>query len=96
MLRKTIVSCLQDRCKDIKCIVPLCLSSEQETSEESSEDNEEEDNEEKEVRPESLSPEELEKLKEAVDERKKLIQGLRGKPWPMKKKLVTLRYFTFL
>uniref|UniRef100_A0A4W6FYX4 Transmembrane channel-like protein n=1 Tax=Lates calcarifer TaxID=8187 RepID=A0A4W6FYX4_LATCA len=66
-------------------------SSEQETSEESSEDNEEEDNEEKEVRPESLSPEELEKLKEAVDERKKLIQGLRGKPWPMKKKLVTLR-----
>lgn len=46
------------------------------------------------MRPESLSPEELEKLKEAVDERKKLIQGLRGKPWPMKKKLVTLRYFT--
>uniref|UniRef100_A0A8D3CH54 Transmembrane channel-like protein n=1 Tax=Scophthalmus maximus TaxID=52904 RepID=A0A8D3CH54_SCOMX len=43
------------------------------------------------VRPESLSPEELEKLKEAVDERKKLIQSLRGKPWPMKKKLVTLR-----
>uniref|UniRef100_A0A8C4E7Z1 Transmembrane channel-like protein n=1 Tax=Dicentrarchus labrax TaxID=13489 RepID=A0A8C4E7Z1_DICLA len=39
----------------------------------------------------SLSPEELEKLKEAVDERKKLIQGLRGKPWSMKKKLVTLR-----
>ncbi|GAA6220915.1 transmembrane channel-like protein 1 [Lates japonicus] len=66
-------------------------SSEQETSEDNSEDNEEEDNEEKEVRPESLSPEELEKLKEAVDERKKLIQGLRGKPWPMKKKLVTLR-----
>uniref|UniRef100_UPI0037E71C48 transmembrane channel-like protein 1 n=1 Tax=Semicossyphus pulcher TaxID=241346 RepID=UPI0037E71C48 len=64
-------------------------SSEQETSEE--DDNEEEENEEKEVRPESLTPEELEKLKEAVDERKKLIQGLRGKPWPMKKKLVTLR-----
>ncbi|XP_008279047.1 transmembrane channel-like protein 1 [Stegastes partitus] len=34
---------------------------------------------------------ELEKLKEAVDDRKKLIQGLRGKPFPMKKKLVTLR-----
>ena len=50
----------------------------------------------KELRPESLSPEQLEKLKEAVDERKKLIQSLRGKPWPMKKKLVTLRYFDFL
>uniref|UniRef100_A0A8C2YWI3 Transmembrane channel-like protein n=1 Tax=Cyclopterus lumpus TaxID=8103 RepID=A0A8C2YWI3_CYCLU len=48
------------------------------------------DNEEVEVRPESLSSEELEKLKEAVDERKKLIQVLRGKPWPMKKKCVTL------
>uniref|UniRef100_A0A8C2WCQ9 Transmembrane channel-like protein n=1 Tax=Cyclopterus lumpus TaxID=8103 RepID=A0A8C2WCQ9_CYCLU len=54
------------------------------------EDNDEEDNEEVEVRPESLSSEELEKLKEAVDERKKLIQVLRGKPWPMKKKCVTL------
>ncbi|XP_035514020.1 transmembrane channel-like protein 1 [Morone saxatilis] len=64
-------------------------SSEQESSEEDV--DEEEDSEEKELRPESLSPEELEKLKEAVDERKKLIQGLRGKPWSMKKKLVTLR-----
>ncbi|XP_059192708.1 transmembrane channel-like protein 1 [Centropristis striata] len=64
-------------------------SSEQETSEE--DDNEEEENEEKELRPETLTPEELEKLKEAVDDRKKLIQGLRGKPWSMKKKLVTLR-----
>ncbi|KAI4821357.1 hypothetical protein KUCAC02_029291 [Chaenocephalus aceratus] len=64
-------------------------SSEKEISEE--EDNEEEDSEEKEVRPETLTPEELETLKEAVDERKKLIQGLRGKPWAMKKKLVTLR-----
>ncbi|KAM8760027.1 transmembrane channel-like protein 1 [Acanthopagrus schlegelii] len=64
-------------------------SSEQETSE--LEDDVEEDDEEKEVRPESLTPEELERLKEAVDDRKKLIQGLRGKPWPMKKKLVTLR-----
>ncbi|XP_075960431.1 transmembrane channel-like protein 1 isoform X1 [Anarhichas minor] len=64
-----------------------------ETSSEPSEedDNDEEDNEEREVRPESLSSEELEKLKEAVDERKKLIQTLRGKPWPMKKKCVTLR-----
>uniref|UniRef100_A0A3Q1FN05 Transmembrane channel-like protein n=1 Tax=Acanthochromis polyacanthus TaxID=80966 RepID=A0A3Q1FN05_9TELE len=49
------------------------------------------DNKDEEVRPERLTPEELEKLKEAVDERKKLIQSLRGKPWPMKKKLVTLR-----
>uniref|UniRef100_A0A7N6B2S0 Transmembrane channel-like protein n=1 Tax=Anabas testudineus TaxID=64144 RepID=A0A7N6B2S0_ANATE len=64
-------------------------SSEQETSEAG--DQEEEGNEEKELSPESLSPEELEKLKEAVDERRKLIQSLRGKPWPMKKKLVTLR-----
>ncbi|XP_026177763.1 transmembrane channel-like protein 1 [Mastacembelus armatus] len=61
-------------------------SSEPETSEADDHD----DDQEKEVRPESLSPEELEKLKEAVDERKKLIQSLRGKPWPMKKKLVTL------
>ncbi|XP_029366184.1 transmembrane channel-like protein 1 isoform X2 [Echeneis naucrates] len=66
-------------------------SSEQETSEVDNEDNEEEDDKEKELRPEDLSPEELEKLKEAVDERKKLIQSLRGKPWPMKKKLVALR-----
>ncbi|XP_068995165.1 transmembrane channel-like protein 1 [Embiotoca jacksoni] len=64
-------------------------SSEQETSEE--DDNAEEENEEEELRPECLSPEELEELKEAVDERKKLMQCLRGKPWPMKKKLVTLR-----
>nr|XP_055055057.1 transmembrane channel-like protein 1 isoform X1 [Misgurnus anguillicaudatus] len=39
----------------------------------------------------SLTPEELEKLKEAVDEKKKLIATLKGKPWPMRKKLVTLR-----
>ncbi|XP_075325279.1 transmembrane channel-like protein 1 [Odontesthes bonariensis] len=63
--------------------------SEQDTSEE--DENEEEDNEDEEVKPECLSPDELEKLKEAVDERKKLILCLRGKPWPMKKKLVTLR-----
>uniref|UniRef100_A0A3P9ICU9 Transmembrane channel-like protein n=1 Tax=Oryzias latipes TaxID=8090 RepID=A0A3P9ICU9_ORYLA len=50
-----------------------------------------ENSEDKEVKPESLSPDELEKLKEAVDEKKKLIQSLRGKPWPMKKKLVTLQ-----
>ncbi|KAM6931404.1 transmembrane channel-like protein 1 [Xenentodon cancila] len=64
-------------------------SSEQETSEE--EDGKDEDSEDEQVRPECLSPEELERLKEAVDERKKLVQGLRGKPWTMKKKLVTLR-----
>lgn len=65
------------------------LSSENETSEQ--EACEEEDSEETEVRPLSFSPEELERLKEAVDDRKKLIQGLRGKPWSMKKKLATLR-----
>lgn len=40
----------------------------------------------------TLTPEELEKLKEAVDERKKLIGILRGKPWSMMKKLQTLKY----
>uniref|UniRef100_H2MA69 Transmembrane channel-like protein n=1 Tax=Oryzias latipes TaxID=8090 RepID=H2MA69_ORYLA len=55
-----------------------------------------ENSEDKEVKPESLSPDELEKLKEAVDEKKKLIQSLRGKPWPMKKKLVTLESQQFL
>lgn len=84
-----IMSFTQETCKDIKYTALLRLSSEQETSEE--DDNGEEDNEDKEVRPECLSPEELEMLKEAVDDRKKLVQGLRGKPWPMKKKLVTLR-----
>uniref|UniRef100_A0A8C8DVW5 Transmembrane channel-like protein n=1 Tax=Oryzias sinensis TaxID=183150 RepID=A0A8C8DVW5_9TELE len=65
------------------------VKSEHETSEQDSEDKE--NSEDKEVKPESLSPDELEKLKEAVDEKKKLIQSLRGKPWPMKKKLVTLK-----
>lgn len=68
------------------------FSSEQETSEE--EENEEGQNEKEEedvVRPETLTAEELEKLKEAVEERKKLIQGLRGKPWPMNQKHVTLK-----
>uniref|UniRef100_A0A3B4B8E5 Transmembrane channel-like protein n=1 Tax=Periophthalmus magnuspinnatus TaxID=409849 RepID=A0A3B4B8E5_9GOBI len=63
-------------------------SSEQESSEE---ENEEEEQTDDVVRPETLTPEELEKLKEAVEDRKKLIQGLRGKPWPMKQKLVTLK-----
>ncbi|XP_028313447.1 transmembrane channel-like protein 1 isoform X2 [Gouania willdenowi] len=69
-------------------------SDEEKTKEESEEDKEEQeelDKEQEEVRSECLSPEELEKLKEAVDERKKLIQSLRVKPWPMKKKLVSLR-----
>ncbi|KAM9810989.1 transmembrane channel-like protein 1 [Neosynchiropus ocellatus] len=52
---------------------------------------EDEEEKEEELRPECLTPEELEELKEAVEERKKLIQGLRGKPWPMKKKLLMLR-----
>uniref|UniRef100_A0A3Q2DQ18 Transmembrane channel-like protein n=1 Tax=Cyprinodon variegatus TaxID=28743 RepID=A0A3Q2DQ18_CYPVA len=60
------------------------------TSEEDEEEEEEAIND-GELRPELLSPEELEKLKEAVDEKKKLIQSLRGKPWSMKKKLITLR-----
>ncbi|KAM9858168.1 transmembrane channel-like protein 1 [Aulostomus maculatus] len=67
-------------------------SSEPETSEhEDNGEDEEGEDEEQELRPECLSPEELEKLKEAVEERKKLIQSLRGKPWTMKKKLTTLR-----
>lgn len=43
------------------------------------------------VMPELLSPEELERMKETTDGRKKLIKSLRGKPWPMKKKLAILR-----
>ncbi|XP_057212853.1 transmembrane channel-like protein 1 [Triplophysa rosa] len=39
----------------------------------------------------SLTPEELEMLKEAMEEKKKLMATLRGKPWPMKKKLIILR-----
>ncbi|CAL8248707.1 unnamed protein product [Merluccius merluccius] len=70
-------------------------SSEHESSEEDvdkeGEGEDEDKAEEEEVRQETLTPEELEKLKEAVDDRKKLIQALRGKPWPMKKKLTTLR-----
>ncbi|XP_045560174.1 transmembrane channel-like protein 1 [Salmo salar] len=58
---------------------------------ESSEEEEDEEEKEGEEKPEVLSPEELEKLKEEVDERKKLISTLRGKPWPMRKKLLTLR-----
>uniref|UniRef100_A0A4W5JZ48 Transmembrane channel-like protein n=1 Tax=Hucho hucho TaxID=62062 RepID=A0A4W5JZ48_9TELE len=58
---------------------------------ESSEEEEDEEEKEGEEKPDVLSPEELEKLKEEVDERKKLISTLRGKPWPMRKKLLTLR-----
>ncbi|XP_067084561.1 LOW QUALITY PROTEIN: transmembrane channel-like protein 1 [Osmerus mordax] len=67
-------------------------SSQQESSEEEAEEEEEEEEggEEEEVKPETLSPEELEKLKEAVDDRKKLIHTLRGIPWSMKKKLTSL------
>ncbi|KAF5899129.1 transmembrane channel-like protein 1, partial [Clarias magur] len=39
----------------------------------------------------SLSEEEMEKLIKAIDERKKLIATLKAQPWPMKKKLSTLR-----
>lgn len=78
------------KCSDTKHHLPLSCSSEPESGEED-EDDDDKEGEEKEVTPESLTPEELEKLKEAVDERKKLIQTLRGKPWPMMKKLTTLR-----
>ncbi|KAG9261505.1 transmembrane channel-like protein 1 [Astyanax mexicanus] len=66
------------------------------SSSSSSSEEEEEEGEKEKVGDEefvvgSLSPEELERLKEAVDERKKLITTLRGKPWPMRKKLPTLR-----
>lgn len=85
---------LQRYCKHFSV---LYLSLEQESSEDTEEVHEEDkvdqEDHENQVRPCSLSPEELEKLKEAVEERKKLIQSLRGKPWSMKKKLLTLRYF---
>ncbi|XP_061762763.1 transmembrane channel-like protein 1 [Nerophis ophidion] len=64
-------------------------SSEQETSEEDT--SEDDDSDEEDLSPESLTAEDLQELKEEVDDRKKLIQSLRGKPWPMKKKLSTLR-----
>lgn len=38
-----------------------------------------------------MTEEELAKLKEAVEEKKKLISTLRNKPWSMKKKLKILR-----
>uniref|UniRef100_A0AAY4CWI4 Transmembrane channel-like protein n=1 Tax=Denticeps clupeoides TaxID=299321 RepID=A0AAY4CWI4_9TELE len=53
--------------------------------------SEKESSEEEEWKVTALTPEELEKLKEAVDEKKKLITILRGKPWPMLKKLQTLK-----
>lgn len=41
---------------------------------------------------ESLSEEELDKLKEWVEEKKKLISIIRNKPWCMAKRLTVLRY----
>ncbi|KAJ8262909.1 hypothetical protein COCON_G00153660 [Conger conger] len=67
----------------------LSSSSSEESS--SEEDEEEEEPSEEEGVSVTLSPEELEKLKEAVEERKKTIATLRAKPLPMRKKLVTLR-----
>ncbi|XP_077571195.1 transmembrane channel-like protein 1 [Stigmatopora nigra] len=67
--------------KNIKQIVQT--SSEQKTNEDESNEDE--------STPESLTAEDLQELQEEVDERKKLIQSLRGKPWSMKKKLLTLR-----
>lgn len=40
---------------------------------------------------EEMTEEELAKLKEAVEEKKKLISTLRNKPWNMKKKLKILK-----
>ena len=55
-------------------------------------EEEEEDEEEVGIVVGALTPEELEKLKEAVDDRKKLVSTLRVKPWSMMKKLQTLKY----
>lgn len=70
------------------------------SSESESKSDSESDSESKDDKPvgvlSSLTPEELEKLKEAVEEKKKLISTLKGKPWPMKKKLVMLRFVLFL
>lgn len=41
---------------------------------------------------ESLSEDELDKLKEQVEEKKKLISIIRNKPWCMAKRLTVLRY----
>ncbi|XP_051955773.1 LOW QUALITY PROTEIN: transmembrane channel-like protein 1 [Xyrauchen texanus] len=67
--------------------------SESKSESESDSDSESKDDKDKEVVGVlgSLTPEELEKLKEAVDDKKKLIATLRGKPWPMRKKLVILK-----
>lgn len=40
---------------------------------------------------ESLSEEELARIREQVEEKKKLITHMRNKPWPMAKKLTELR-----
>uniref|UniRef100_A0AAY4CZ08 Transmembrane channel-like protein n=1 Tax=Denticeps clupeoides TaxID=299321 RepID=A0AAY4CZ08_9TELE len=61
------------------------------SSESEDSSSEKESSEEEEWKVTALTPEELEKLKEAVDEKKKLITILRGKPWPMLKKLQTLK-----
>lgn len=43
-----------------------------------------------------MSEEGLEKLMEAIDERKKLIATLRTQPWPMHKKMSMLRSITYI
>ncbi|XP_063050153.1 transmembrane channel-like protein 1 [Engraulis encrasicolus] len=64
-------------------------SSESSSSSSEDDDSDEEEGEEKALA--ALTPEELEKLKEAVEERKKLIGTIRAKPWAMKKKLQMLK-----
>lgn len=43
-----------------------------------------------------MSEEGLEKLMEAIDERKKLIATLRTQPWTMHKKMSMLRSITYI
>uniref|UniRef100_A0A6Q2YWM5 Transmembrane channel-like protein n=1 Tax=Esox lucius TaxID=8010 RepID=A0A6Q2YWM5_ESOLU len=74
----------QERVEKRKKNEVAATSSEQESPDEQEENVGEE-------KLEVLTPEELEKLKEAVDDRKKLISTLRGKPLPMTRKLQTLR-----
>ncbi|KAL7836303.1 hypothetical protein AOLI_G00275870 [Acnodon oligacanthus] len=87
-LVKQVEQCKESGSLKLRSESETCSSSEEE---EEKEEGEEEGGGDEEFVVGSLSPEELEKLKEAVDERKKLIATLRGKPWPMRKKLPTLR-----
>lgn len=43
-----------------------------------------------------MTEEEIAQLKEAVEEKKKLITTLRNKPWKMKKKMEVLKYAVYV